>query len=79
MPTYEYICKECSAKYDVFHKVREIEEDVVCPSCGSAEHRKVMSVTMMSMGGDSYSSSYDSSSSSSCESGSCCGGSCGVN
>lgn len=77
MPTYEYVCADCSARYDIFHKVREVAEDVQCPSCGSAQHRRVMSVTSMSMNGPSSSSSY--SSALSCESGSCCGGSCGVN
>ncbi|MEW6060496.1 MAG: zinc ribbon domain-containing protein [Bacteroidota bacterium] len=76
MPTYEYICTHCNTRYDVFHKVREIEEDVLCPSCGSQQHRRVMSVTALSMSGASSSSFSDSSSS--CESGSCCGGSCGV-
>ena len=74
MPTYEYLCEECKTKYDIFHKTREVEEDVVCPLCGSVQHKRMMSVTAMSMAGGS-SSHCDSSSS--CESsGSCCGGSC---
>ncbi|MHB1051297.1 MAG: FmdB family zinc ribbon protein [Bacteroidota bacterium] len=77
MPTYEYNCKECNNRYDIFHKVREIEEDIVCPSCGSSQHQRVMSVTSMSMAGVSSSSFSDTSSS--CSTGSCCGGSCGVN
>lgn len=79
MPTYEYVCADCSARYDIFHKVREVAEDVQCPSCGSAQHRRVMSVTSMSMSGSSSSSSSSYSSGPSCEGGSCCGGSCGMN
>ncbi|MEW5797878.1 MAG: zinc ribbon domain-containing protein [Bacteroidota bacterium] len=75
MPTYEYICSDCKQRYDIFHKVREIEEDVICPTCGSQHHKRVMSVTSVSMAGIS-SSSNDSASS--CDSGSCCGGACGV-
>lgn len=77
MPTYEYNCTECRTRYDIFHKVREIEEDIVCPSCGSPRHQRVMSVTSMSMTGVSSSSYSDTSSS--CSTGSCCGGSCGIN
>ena len=80
MPTYEYRCSECSKEYEVFHKVREVEEDVICPLCGSVSHTRLMSVTGLSMSG--YSSSSASSaygSTDSCSNGSCCGGSCGVN
>ncbi|MFA6455916.1 MAG: zinc ribbon domain-containing protein [Bacteroidota bacterium] len=79
MPTYEYRCTECSKEYDVFHKVREVAEDIICPSCGSTAHTRMMSVTGMSM--NSYSSSMSStySSADTCSSGNCCGGSCNVN
>ncbi|MBW7889037.1 MAG: zinc ribbon domain-containing protein [Bacteroidetes bacterium] len=78
MPVYEYKCKKCSTQYDVFHKGKEIEEDIVCPNCESREHTRLISVTAVSMGSSSSYSS-ESYSSDSCGSGSCCGGSCGVN
>ncbi|MBI2429348.1 MAG: zinc ribbon domain-containing protein [Ignavibacteriales bacterium] len=74
MPTYEYICSDCNKRYDVFHKVREVEEDVICPSCGSRHRKRLMSVTSMTMAGTASSSFSESTSS--CESGSCCGGAC---
>ncbi|RPI04451.1 MAG: zinc ribbon domain-containing protein [Ignavibacteriae bacterium] len=77
MPVYDYRCEECHSTYDVFHKGREIQEDVVCPSCGSTNHKKLMSVPVVSMGSGSLSSKK--SNASSCDSGSCCGGSCGLN
>jgi len=80
MPTYEYRCDDCSKEYEVFHKVKEVEDDVFCPVCKSMAHTRLMSVTGMSM--NSYSSASSSSSyssSDSCSSGGCCGGSCGVN
>ncbi|MFA6467798.1 MAG: zinc ribbon domain-containing protein [Bacteroidota bacterium] len=79
MPTYEYRCTDCSKEYDVFHKVREVAEDIVCPDCGSTSHARKMSVTGMSMSGYSSSSSSSYSSADSCGSGGCCGGSCSVN
>ncbi len=76
MPIFEYQCRSCKATYDIYHKVKEIEEDVICPECQSKEHKRLMSVSQFSMSG---SSGADYSSAPSCESGGCCGGSCGVN
>ncbi|HLA68173.1 MAG TPA: zinc ribbon domain-containing protein [Bacteroidota bacterium] len=77
MPIFDYQCSECGKTYDVFHKVREIVDDIECPQCGSKNHKKLMSVPMAAMSsasGRSVSASDDSS-------GSCCcgGGACGVN
>ena len=79
MPIYDYRCEECGSTYDVFHKVREVEEDVVCPSCNSTKHIRLLSAPNVSMGGSS-SSGYSYSDSGSCDTpGGCCGGSCNVN
>ncbi len=73
MPIYDYKCGSCGKTYDVFHKVREVTEDIICPSCGSTSHTRLLSAPSISMGSKS-SNEY-----SSCEPGSCCGGSCGLN
>ncbi|MDI6766551.1 MAG: zinc ribbon domain-containing protein [Bacteroidota bacterium] len=44
MPTYEYQCTDCGKPYDVFHKSKELIEDIVCPSCGSANAKRLMSI-----------------------------------
>lgn len=62
MPIFEYKCTECNSNYDVFHKTKEKEEDVICPSCSSKSHIKMMST---------FSSVMSSGSSSGCEGGSC--------
>ncbi|MBX2991056.1 MAG: zinc ribbon domain-containing protein [Bacteroidetes bacterium] len=79
MPIYDYRCKECSTTYDVFHKVREIEEDVVCPACGSTGHIRLLSAPNVSTG--SSTGGFNYSDAPSCETpGGCCGGgSCGIN
>jgi putative FmdB family regulatory protein len=77
MPVYDYRCTECNSVYDIFHKGKEIVDDVVCPSCGSSHHKKLMSIPVVSMDSSSSSSGY--SGDSSCETGGCCGGSCGLN
>ncbi|MBI4810048.1 MAG: zinc ribbon domain-containing protein [Ignavibacteriales bacterium] len=78
MPIYDYRCADCSKTYDIFHKVREVFDDIVCPSCGSTNYKKLMSVTQVSMGSDSNSSCADGS----CSpygGGGCAGGMCGLN
>jgi putative FmdB family regulatory protein len=77
MPVYDYRCTDCDRTYDVFHKGREVAEDVVCPSCGSLHHKKLMSVPIVSIA--STSSGSDCPAGCSGENGGCCGGSCGLN
>jgi putative FmdB family regulatory protein len=72
MPIYDYQCDECGKTYDIFHKVREVEEDVVCPTCGSTKHTRLLSAPSFSM----KSSQAEAPS---CPNAGCCGGSCGLN
>jgi len=76
MPVFDYQCKECGSRYDVYHKVREVAEDVVCPSCGSHSYTRLISAPMIAMAGSSVSAS-DSASNESSGAG-CCGGACGL-
>ncbi|MBM4161675.1 MAG: zinc ribbon domain-containing protein [Ignavibacteria bacterium] len=77
MPVFDYRCSNCGRTYDVYHKVREVIDDVVCPHCGSSNHKRLMSAPSISLASKS---SSDLSSGSSCESGGgCCGGACGLN
>ncbi len=73
MPIYTYKCEQCGTKYEIFHKVREDERAIVCPSCNSTAYKKVMSTTgFLSQGSSSEMPS-------SCDFGGCCGGSCNLN
>jgi putative FmdB family regulatory protein len=76
MPLYDYQCSDCGETYDVFHKVREVAEDVVCPSCNSVNHVRLVSAPAFTMRGSRGSSSDPAPS---CTDGACCAGSCGVN
>jgi putative FmdB family regulatory protein len=77
MPVFDYKCTGCARTYDVFHKVREVIDDVVCPRCGSPDHKRLLSVPSVAIAGKS---STDSETSSPCgEGGGCCGGSCDLN
>jgi putative FmdB family regulatory protein len=77
MPVYDYRCEECNKVYDVYHKGKEIVEDVVCPSCDSTKYKKLMSIPAMQIG--SYTHADECPAGGSCESGGCCGGTCGLN
>ena len=72
MPIYDYMCNACGTTYDIYHKVREVTEDVICPSCGSAQHTRLISAPSISMGGKQPEAP-------SCGDGSCCGGNCSLN
>ena len=77
MPVYDYKCTDCDKTYDVYHKVREVIVDIICPSCGSTNHKKLMSVTQVSMGSGSDCS--DGSCNPYGGGGGCAGGMCGLN
>lgn len=36
MPTYEYLCRECKARFSLFLPMSKREE-ALCPKCGSKE------------------------------------------
>jgi len=69
MPIYDYRCDDCGKTYDVFHKVREVVDDVVCPSCESKNHTRLLSAPNVAMG-----SSPSADFAPSCTTGGCCGG-----
>lgn len=72
MPIYEYRCTKCGTKYEILHLGREIAKDIVCPSCSSNKHKKLISSTSISMKGTAAGESSNVS-------GGCCGGACGLN
>ncbi|HTX17358.1 MAG TPA: FmdB family zinc ribbon protein [Bacteroidota bacterium] len=73
MPVFDYQCEKCRTKYDVYHKGKELEEDVVCPSCGSKAHKKLMSIPAAPV----VSGNAENSPGPACENGSCgCDGGC---
>ena len=40
MPTYEYRCKSCKHKFEVFHSMTA-NPDLVCPNCGSSVEKLI--------------------------------------
>lgn len=75
MPIYDYRCKDCNNHFDVFHKGKEMIEDILCPKCGSKNYTKLISAPSISFSN----SSSEFNDSCSCDSNDCCCGSCGMN
>ena len=75
MPIFDYKCEDCGSRYEVFHKIKEDSEIIVCPDCNSKSYKKLMSAASV---GSSASSDL-SSSCSAYQSGGCPGGMCGLN
>ena len=73
MPVYDYRCDGCGTTYDILHKGREVVEDVVCPSCGSARHTRLISAPAVNTKGNQPDPVPP------CGDASCCGGSCSLN
>lgn len=73
MPIYDYRCDDCGTTYDIFHKVREVPEDILCPSCRSVRHTRLISAPAVNMKG------RQAKEAPACGDGTCCGGSCSLN
>jgi putative FmdB family regulatory protein len=72
MPVFEYRCTPCRNVYDIFHRGREIADDIICPSCGAREHTRLISAPAIAVGGSGKSFPEAPS----CSAGNCCGGVC---
>lgn len=67
MPIYQYKCKNCGTKYELFFKVREEKDEIVCPNCSSRQYEKIISV--INVGNSSkYSKEIDNLPKCSCDS-----------
>lgn len=81
MPIFEYKCNDCNTKFEVFHKVKENKDEIICPNCNSKNYIKLIS-TFSSFGSDSNSDFDSPCSSGTCGTqfnGGCTGGVCGLN
>lgn len=81
MPVFEYQCKSCSSRYEVFHKSTLKQEEVSCPSCNSKENKKLFSSfsANVSSSGDYSAGSCSSGNCDVPSSGGCASGMCGLN
>ncbi|NWG21323.1 MAG: zinc ribbon domain-containing protein [Chloroflexi bacterium] len=43
MPLYEYVCQECSARFEKLVRASQDDASVVCPSCGATHATRAFS------------------------------------
>ena len=79
MPTYDYRCNDCGSTYDIFHKVREIEEDIMCPACNSEKHTRLLSAPNVAVAGKKSTGNFSPDVDCDASTGCCGGGTCGLN
>ncbi|MGO8949476.1 MAG: FmdB family zinc ribbon protein [Ktedonobacterales bacterium] len=53
MPTYEYVCQSCSARFEAWQKITDDPLDV-CPTCGQPVRRVIFPVGLVFKGSGFY-------------------------
>jgi putative FmdB family regulatory protein len=54
MATYEFVCRECKAGFEVTCHMDEREAEAVCPRCGSKDVEQVYTSAFSSPPPDKY-------------------------
>jgi putative FmdB family regulatory protein len=44
MPLYEYECSDCETRFDALRGMSEADDPIACPTCGSQETHRVISL-----------------------------------
>ena len=57
MPLYEYQCKKCEKRFETLLSLRELDDPVKCPDCGSEETDRLLSTFSASVGGSARNAS----------------------
>lgn len=43
MPIYEYRCRKCGEKFEMFRRIHDGDSSVECPECGEKHPQRVLS------------------------------------
>ncbi|HEY7833901.1 MAG TPA: FmdB family zinc ribbon protein [Ktedonobacterales bacterium] len=57
MPTYEYACSTCGARFETWQKMSD-DPLTTCPTCGAAIHRVLFPAGIVFKGGGFYSTDH---------------------
>ncbi len=44
MPVYEYVCAECSHRFETLRAMRAADDPIQCPQCSSFETSRALSI-----------------------------------
>lgn len=76
MPIYEYECKSCGKKFEVFQKSTDAPS-AKCPGCEATAERIISQTSFTLKGGGWYKDGYSSKGGKSSDKGCSCSGGCG--
>ncbi|NLF02580.1 MAG: zinc ribbon domain-containing protein [Anaerolineales bacterium] len=51
MPVFEYQCKQCGERFEMFVRARSSAQPISCPNCNSTEVEKALSLFGLKGGG----------------------------
>ena len=57
MPTYEYLCRHCGHRFEIWQKMTD-DPLTVCPKCGEAIHRVLYPAGIVFKGSGFYKTEY---------------------
>jgi putative FmdB family regulatory protein len=43
MPLYEYQCRKCGHSFEMLRRIKDVDSDLECPACHSAEVERQLS------------------------------------
>ncbi|MHC1770868.1 MAG: zinc ribbon domain-containing protein [Flexilinea sp.] len=56
MPIYEYVCEDCSKKFEIIRSISQADDAVACSGCSSLHTRRSISKCFSKVNGTSESS-----------------------
>jgi putative FmdB family regulatory protein len=51
MPIYEYVCKDCGARFDALRSMKDADASIACKTCQSQQTTRQLSVFFAQSGG----------------------------
>ena len=57
MPLYEYRCSKCKKEFETLVSIKDLDNSIKCPNCGSEKTNRLMSTFSASVGSSSASCS----------------------
>jgi putative FmdB family regulatory protein len=70
MPIYEYICKDCGARFEMLRSIKDADAIIPCKSCQSSQTKRALSV-FFAQSGSQIIAGGNTSGCAGCSSGSC--------
>jgi putative FmdB family regulatory protein len=70
MPIYEYICKDCGARFEILRSIKDADATIPCKSCQSSQTQRALSV-FFAQSGSKIVAGGNTSGCAGCSSGSC--------